>query len=415
MRKTESNFSLVYVSPRFPSVSLVFEQNELLGLLENNVELSLLVCRSQQFDGQGKLHEFARPLLSYAKYFSLAQFLRGLFLLVRSSPLKLIHTTLTILTECVRKPRRAHFMLASHILAISFYAGLHNKGAQWVHADFGQGSATCAYILAQFCSLPFSFTCHAFDIFSDAPEARESGTFFYKKAKAASAILAISSLGAARIREICKQDPLIQPIVHRVSVRSKSFDILPETAERKPYIAALGRLDPQKGFDVLIKAIGNLKRSGCVIACRIFGEGEERVALEKLIEDENLQGQVFLMGEYENHELPGLLEPATVLVVPSVVARNNQMDGVPTVIYEAMALGRVVIASNLSGIPEVIEDGVNGFLVSPGDIGQLADAIRYLHENPQIRSKIIKNARTYCEQNHDNVLQARKLINYFRR
>lgn len=132
-------------------------------------------------------------------------------------------------------------------------------------------------------------------------------------------------------------------------------------------IGSAGLLTKRKGYDILIKAAHFLPKdiNWCIY---IFGDGEERILLEKLIAKYNLESRVFLPGFRDG--IQSYMKSFDVFVMSSV--RNEDM---PNAINEAMLLGKPIIGTNTSGIPEQIEDGINGYLATAGDIDDLAEKI----------------------------------------
>jgi hypothetical protein len=118
--------------------------------------------------------------------------------------------------------------------------------------------------------------------------------------------------------------------------------------------------------------------------CTLVGEGPLRESLLRQIARAGLQGRVRLAGGMTQGEVARLLAERPIFVHPSVPLRNGMMDGIPVALMEAMAAGAPVLASRLSGIPELIDDGVSGLLVEPGDPEALAGAMRRLAEDQHL-------------------------------
>ncbi len=139
------------------------------------------------------------------------------------------------------------------------------------------------------------------------------------------------------------------------------------------YILYYGRLAPEKGIESLLKS----QRFFPNIPMKIVGDGPQKNKLRQIIKRERLHN-VELLGYKSDDELLDLIKNAALVVVPSVWPEVSGL-----VIYEAFALGKCVIASNIGGIPELVNDRVNGLLFSPGNYKQLADKIKYLIGNPE--------------------------------
>jgi glycosyltransferase involved in cell wall biosynthesis len=142
----------------------------------------------------------------------------------------------------------------------------------------------------------------------------------------------------------------------------------------RPLWVCAGRLEAQKGQDVLLEALGELRTKGLEFVCALAGEGSQRSVLERRIETLGLGGVVRLLGQVD--EIGPLLAAADVVVLPS------RWEGLPLVLLEAMARGRAIVATAVGGIPEAIEDDVHGRLVPPDDPAALARALASLHQRP---------------------------------
>ncbi len=143
-------------------------------------------------------------------------------------------------------------------------------------------------------------------------------------------------------------------------------------------IGAVGRLDKQKGFAVLIEAMSRLKKTD--LRCVILGEGPERPRLEALIREHHLENQVWLYGE--RTDIVTWLSAFDIHCLPSL------WEGLPNTLLEAMALGLPVVASSVDGVPEVVENGKTGVLVPPSAPAALSRALKELAADPARRAAL---------------------------
>jgi colanic acid/amylovoran biosynthesis glycosyltransferase len=137
----------------------------------------------------------------------------------------------------------------------------------------------------------------------------------------------------------------------------------------RPKLVNVGRLSEQKGQLLLVHAAARLRQQGQDFELVIIGNGPMREKIEQQIIDLGLSGQVRITGFLSNHDVRRELESARALVLPSFA------EGLPVVIMEALALGRPVISTYIAGIPELVEPGVNGWLVPAGALLPLVDAM----------------------------------------
>ncbi len=155
-----------------------------------------------------------------------------------------------------------------------------------------------------------------------------------------------------------------------------------------PFVVVfLGRLVPVKGVRVLIGALAG--RSDVTLL--ILGDGRERAALERYARELNVATR--FTGPVGRSKKIEYLRLSDIMVQPSLVLKGGATEGVPVSLLEGMAAGLPVIASRAGGIPDVIDDGLDGFLVQPGDREQLRDKIHLLLNDPGLRRRMGEEAR----------------------
>lgn len=147
------------------------------------------------------------------------------------------------------------------------------------------------------------------------------------------------------------------------------------------YLLFVGRLRIRKGVEVLLEALGGLREEGMELPLVVAGDGEHRAMLERRAGELGLESAVAFLGRCSAEEVRGLLERARVLVVPSIY------EGMPLVVLEAMEAGLPVVASAVSGIPEVVVDGETGWLVPPENPPALAAALRAAWDPEEARRR----------------------------
>ena len=176
-------------------------------------------------------------------------------------------------------------------------------------------------------------------------------------------------------------------------------------------IVSIGRLVPKKGMSYLVEACAALRDRNVIFRTVIIGDGEERVPLERLIKRLALEQQVTLVGALVQSDVIATLSRANLFVLPCIVSNDGDMDGLPTVILEAMAIGIPVISTRLAGIPEMIHHQINGMLVEQKQVKELADAIQTLLESNELRIIFRNQSFKHMEEHFNlrkNVAQLRE-------
>jgi colanic acid/amylovoran biosynthesis glycosyltransferase len=163
----------------------------------------------------------------------------------------------------------------------------------------------------------------------------------------------------------------------------------------------------------LIDACHQLRGRGFNFECHFVGDGPDRKALTDLVERAGLSDRVHFHGRLTRDEIAHLLLDADVLVTPSVPTRDGRREGIPVVLMEAMGSGVPVIASQLSGIPELVNDQLTGLLVPPGDATSLADALERYLKDPDLRQRLGCAGREKVVEEFDLNKNAAKLAHFF--
>jgi glycosyltransferase involved in cell wall biosynthesis len=170
----------------------------------------------------------------------------------------------------------------------------------------------------------------------------------------------------------------------------------------------------KKGFDQLVDACAELQRRGVAFEAAIVGqEDAHSAAVCERIARHGLEGRVALPGPMDQEALLAQYRRASVLCMPSRLLPDDR-DGIPNVLVEAMAAGTPVVASAVSGIPELVEDGVNGLLVAPEAPSELADALVRLQGDPALRERLTRAGRDTVAARFDGDRLAGRLAELFR-
>jgi len=283
---------------------------------------------------------------------------------------------------------------------------LRQRGFTHLHAHWAHKATELAMILSPLLGLPFSFTCHAVDIFVSP---RHLG----QKLRAARFVVTVSDYNKRYLIEHYGSDleGKIHVIYPLVDVQQFSPRLPSQGDETN--ILSVGRLVEKKGYLDAIEAARHLQERGHRFVWRFVGEGPDRPRLETAIEEHGVGQQVRLMGKMPQEKVKALLDQATVFVLSSVVAKDGDREGMPRVLIEAMAKEVPVVATDTVGIGELVKDG-SGLLVPPHDSVALADAIeQILTSDWESRRAMGRNGRRIVEQEFDLHYLAGRLLSLF--
>jgi glycosyltransferase involved in cell wall biosynthesis len=271
---------------------------------------------------------------------------------------------------------------------------LEALGVRHVHAHWATHPALAAWVVRALTGLGYSFTTHAHDLYVDTAMLRQ-------KVEEARFVVTISEFNRALIARHCGEPAAGKVHVVRCGVDPGAFAPRAGARSAVPSFLCVAGLREYKGHDVLLDACGLLRRRGVRARLVLVGEGALRRHLEARIAREGLSDRVELLGAVPHERIPDLLAAATAMVLPSVRARDGQMEGIPVALMEAMAAGVPVVSTRLSGVPELIEDGATGLLVPERDAGALAAAMERISSDPELARRLSEAARRTVRDRFD--------------
>lgn len=294
-------------------------------------------------------------------------------------------------------PRRSLLLAGARVAAVA-----RRLGCTHIHAHFAQGAAATAIVGARIAGATVSFTGHGFDVYGspcDLPQ----------KLAAADLAVAVCSDMLADFRAMA---PTARLAMVPCGVDPSRFRPL-GTAPRNGRLLAIGRLAPQKGYDVLLDAIASLPPDQRP-ELDVVGDGALRPMLEARIGAQGLASWVRLLGSRDSAWIAAEGPAYLGLVAPFVVTPDGDRDTGPVVVKEAMAMGLPVVASALMGLKETVDDA-SGRLVPPGDPDALAGALRWVAGLPEAQRRILGSAgRARVEAGFTLRLQAQRLAGAIR-
>lgn len=251
-----------------------------------------------------------------------------------------------------------------------------------IHTHFAASSALLALLIKKKTGISFSFTAHAADIFIENDYLRD----LIREAKF---VVAISQYNKQFILNRYGAEFSKKINVNYLGVRleDNTKNIFNKTDGILKIISA-SWFTEKKGLVYLIEALKKLKEQNLKFKVEIYGEGSEKNKIISFIKESELDRHVFVRPSLERDSLKRKMLTADVFVLPCVVLPNGDRDGIPVVLMEAMSVGLPVISTNISGIPELVEDGRDGLLCGEKDAACLADKLLFLNYNHSVKTEI---------------------------
>lgn len=360
---------VIYILDSFPGISETFVLNEILEMQRKGVTIEVCSFSKTQ---HSKTHLKVKDVHK-VYYFVPNQYIRKVlahFYWVCKAPVRYFKIVLLALwpSNSIGKVFLWHL---DYVLMVSRQKPDH------IHAHFGRKSSDFAMLVFLLTGIGFSFTTHGYDIFNKPAKNYKLKSSLSRKH------ITVSQYNKNYIKEKFNVRPENIYVIHC----GVDFNrILPRNNYAKNLIVAIARLVKLKGLDNLIKACSDLKKDGFSFECLIAGEGPERNALESLINKLDLKSEVKLLGNLTQDEIFGLLTKAKLKVLPS---RSESMG---VALMEAMMMKVPVIGPKVKGVPELIQDGENGFLIEPDDVPTLVNRMKILLSDNKLRERFSENA-----------------------
>ena len=256
---------------------------------------------------------------------------------------------------------------------------LRARGIDRLHAHWASYSATMALLVHWLFDIPFSFSAHAYDIYL-VP--RLLGV----KVREAEFAVTCARRKSALTRALGGPAAAARVVVNYHGVDLARFRPLAARPADLPCVVTCGRLEPYKGHHILLRAMAALRHP---VRCVVVGEGPQRQRLEELAQALGIAARVEFTGPLPQTRLAELYAEADLFVLASVILeRSGKRDVIPNVLAEAMAMRVPVVATRISGIGELVVDGVSGRLVPPNDAPALAAVIDELLDDVPLRRRL---------------------------
>jgi colanic acid/amylovoran biosynthesis glycosyltransferase len=387
-------FRVAYVLGTFPALTETFVLRELSGLRHRGIDVMVCAIRRPAVQQLARLASLGNDLVcTYARPDSLARHAWANVATLVHRPSRYYAGFRMFLREAMQLPPREALQLLYHFFAgIGFGHELQRAGVTHLHCHFNSSTnmGLAAHLVR---GVEFSFTAHASaDLFMRPALLAEK----VARAQFVVPVCEYSKNFLDSITSFHHSDKLhrIYNGVEHTAFAGSPVDVSSTSSTTTPAerlgrrVVSVGSLVEAKGHATLIQVCSMLRSLGRDLCCRIIGEGPERATLERLIRRYKLQDCVELVGALPLDRVYAELRQADVFVLLSEIGRCGYRDGFPTAILEAMAAGLPVLSTSLSGIPEMVLDGVTGILVRERDVQAASEALDRLLQSDELRQSM---------------------------
>jgi len=282
-----------------------------------------------------------------------------------------------------------------------------DRGIVHMHAHFGTVATVVARLASRITGVSYSFTAHAKDIFHEIVEE----DVLRKKLADAAGVITVSQFNVNYLKDKYAEAAAGVKLIYN-GLDLDEFRFEPE-GDSPPLVLGVGRLVEKKGFSYLLEASALMRSKGIPFRCEIVGGGVLESSLQEQIQRLDLSGQVKLCGPLSQSDVKQKIRQARLLAAPCVHAEDDDRDGLPTILLEAMALGTPCISTPVTGIPEVLRHEETGLMVAERDAVALADACVRLLTDQNLCSELARNGRRLVEDNFDIDKNTTKIRAFF--
>jgi glycosyltransferase involved in cell wall biosynthesis len=405
-----SNNVIGYITEAFPGV-MTFLEREIAGLIQNGQEVAVFALHKES-----PVHYAAeldlslvdthyclnRNLLSFKMLQSHLRILLDLPKVYFQSILFLLRTYGTTWYSLSRAIYA--FMKAGY-----FYADAKSLGVEHLHAHFAGRTVDVAIFLSQFLNVGFSFTGHSNDVTGNYP-------LLQNKINLASFVVAENERALEAIKSYIFSDTcsVSAHIVHP-GVNTQYFRPNRESKSDVPTLIAVTRLVESKGLDDLVRACSVLRDKELQFQCNIVGAGPVYHQLESQILNNGLGEYITLHGALTSVDIVQLLSEAWIFVLPCVRILGGQgdhpgkfvsvvEDGIPSSIVEAMSVGLPVVTTDVGSLSEIVENSVNGVVISERDPDSLSESLLRLIDDSLLRDRLGRKGRETVVADYDTAV-----------
>ena len=388
--------NIIYYLGSFPKLSASFVLNEIYELEQSGHNVAVCALNNPN---ENIVHEEFNQLNIPTYYFQRPSYINIIDLISK----KTLHPRILKQTA-YRAPIKSHVAnLFRAKRCIDFVESL-GWDPDHFHAHFAGGSKFGAKYASNYFEVPFTVTTHAADLYK-GPKKNSIVSLL----QSATRIVTISEYNKKRIHE---QYTSATPIdIIRAGIRPEKFASTNGSESNR--ILTISRFVEKKGLKYALEAVNIVTEAFPDLEYHLIGSGELEHDLRQKTQKLGINENVSFLNNVTDKRLVSELDKASCFLLPCVVAESGDRDGIPVVLMEAMAMETPPISTNISGIPELIENKTNGILTKPRDPEATADAIMSLLKNESIREKYGKVARKKIVSDYNINTETKKLEDTF--
>ncbi len=390
--------NVAYLTTEYPKASHTFVRREIIALeaLGHRIE-RFSVRDGGPVADPADIQEATKT--TYLLKQPLVRHLVSCFMMTITRPLRMLNALKLVWSTWKKSDRSLVKHVAYLVEAATLCRMMEQRGVQHLHVHFGKNAVDVARLARTLGGPTYSMMIHGPGEF-DAPRSFDLG------GKVADSLFttAITSYAKAQLQRWTSYEHWSKVYIVRCAISDDFLSAKRPLDEDSQQFVCIGRLTAQKGQLVLVDAVASLIREGCRLKLVLAGDGEMRQAIEQRIAFHGIPDSVEITGWIGEQRVRELLQESRAMVLPSFA------EGLPVAIMEAFALGRTVISSAITGIPELVVPNKNGWLVVPGSVTDLMKAMLECLETPvPMLNAMASHGCDRVKSNHRASTEAQKL------
>ncbi len=368
---------IAYMMSRFPKITETFVLYEILELEKLGFEMAIYpLLRHRSAQTHAEAESLVRRAVHYQPFLSPSIIGANLWFLFHR-PIRYLRALWEIVSGTFGC---SNFFLGALLFfpkCAWFARDMERRRIEHIHAHFANHPALAALFIHRLTHIPFSFTAHGSDL-----HVRQR--MLDRKIAASRFTVMISQYNKRFVLDRFGERLADKMVIIHCGIDPSIFKPTPLPNGDTLNILTVASLRKVKGHRHLLDACHLLQQRGVSFHCHLVGDGPRRAGIEQQLQRLDLTTRVTLHGDQPRSRVAAWMAEADVVVLTSIQTRQGNREGIPVVLMEAMASARPVVASDLSGIPELVQHEKTGLLVPPGEPTAIADALQRLATDPDL-------------------------------
>lgn len=393
---------IAYLVSEFPGISHTFILREIEELKKNNVEVVTISINSpKDLEKMDEKERFYYNTTLYLKEELKKNILRYFFKIFTPQGLNIFFSTIKL--NYFKGPKNLLKTIGYFLEELVLLTYLKKLKVSHVHIHFANPAASLLLPINKHTDINYSLSVHGPEIFYNTDK-----NLLEEKFRDALFIRGIGFFCRSQIMRFLETQQWDK--IHMVPC-----GVDPEIYRRSELprneivnIVSVGRLTPSKGQIVILKALNRLAKKGMNFKLNIIGGGVDASLLKSYVEDNDLESHIYFLGVRSREETKEILKDMDIFTLPSFA------EGIPVSLMEAMSMEIPVVSTIINGIPELIQNGENGFLVMPSDIEGLSNIFEKLILDDVLRKNIGREGRKIIKNKYNIYKSADKMVELFK-